>query len=140
MAEGYVREVALRRSVVLSLGCLLLSMSGCSVPFGSDEPPTLTVQGAGAAVDLEAWSYCWGDVCADGMPPQSLPSVGAGHRVRVSGNDVGLRLSAQFVAAEEECARVQHVPLGTMGKHLSLWPAGPADTYDVQLQVEGSQG
>ena len=67
-------------------------------------------------VGLQAWSYCWGDVCADGVPPQSVPSVGAGERVRVSSSSVGLSLSAEFVAAEEECARVQHVPLGTMGK------------------------
>jgi hypothetical protein len=130
-----------RRWLVLALGCLLLlPVSGCGGPFASAGPPTLTVQGAGESVDLRPWSYCWGDGCADGMPPESLPSVGAGDRVRVSSSDIGLRLSAEFTATDEECARVQHVPLGTMGKHLSLWPAGPAGTYDVLLHAEGSQG
>ena len=132
--------MALRRWLVLALGCLLLSVLGCSGPFASADPPTLTVQGPGAVVDLRPWSYCWGNVCADGVPPQFLPSLGSGDRVRVSSSGTGLSLSAEFVAAEEECARVQHVPLGTMGKRLSLWPAGPAGTYDVLLHVKGSQG
>lgn len=91
-------------------------------------------------LDLRPWSYCWGNVCADGAPPQSVPSVGAVDRVRVASDVVGLRLSAQFAHAEDECPRLQHVSLGSMGKQLWLWPAGPAGTYDVVLHVEGSQG
>ena len=140
MSRAYARDVALRCRLVLTFGCLLLSVTGCSSPFSSTDPPTLTVQGAGAPVDLRPWSYCWGHACADGAPPQSLPSVGAADRVRVAGSEIGLGFSAQFAASKDDCARVQHVFLGTMGKDFSLWPAGPAGTYDVQLHVEGAQG
>jgi hypothetical protein len=132
--------VALRRWIVLAVGGLLLSVPACSGPLGSAAPPVLTVQGAGTAIDLRPWSYCWGNSCADGMPPQVPPSVGAGDRVRVSGSDSNLRLTGQFTAADQECPRTQYVQLGTMARQLPLWPAGPAGTYDVTLQVEGSQG
>lgn len=138
--EDYVRQMRSRRRFVLALGCLLLPVLGCSSPLASADPPTLTVQGAGEVIELRPWSYCWGSVCADGVPPRSLPSVGAGDRVRLSSSDTGLSLSAQFTSAQEECARVQRVPLGSMGQHLSLWPAGPAETYAVLIEVAGSQG
>ena len=128
-----------RRGLLLALGCLL-PVLGCSGPLASADPPTLTVQGGEGVIELQPWSYCWGSVCADGVPPRSLPSVGASDRVRLSSSDTGLSLSAQFTAAEGECARVQRVPLGSMGRHLSLWPAGPAGTYDVMVGVAGSQG
>lgn len=125
---------------MLALGCLLLSVAGCSAPFAAVDPPTLTVQGTGVEVTLRPWSYCWGNACADGAPLESPPSVGAADRVRVSSSELGLSLSAQFAASGEGCARVQHVSLGAMGHASSLWPAGPAGTYDVHLHVEGGQG
>lgn len=132
--------MGLGRRLVPALSCLTLWAAGCSVPAAVTGPPTITVGGPRATVDLQPWSYCWGSVCADGAPPQSLPAAGAGDRLTLSSRDAGLRLSAQFVAADQDCPRSQHVTLGTMGRQLSLWPAGPAGTYDVQLHVEGPQG
>ena len=47
----------------------------------SSEPPALVLSRGGETVSLDAWTYCWtpsnGDdgICADGAPPEPLPTL-----------------------------------------------------------------
>lgn len=34
-----------------------------------DEPPPVTVRFFDESIELPAWTYCYGNVCADGTPP-----------------------------------------------------------------------
>lgn len=130
------RRWALLAVVSLQLVCLQLGASGCGWSATSSAPPTLRVTGAGSAVTLEPWSYCWVNACADGVPPEQVPDVGRAERVEVATSESGLR----FTASGEECPRVQPVALGTQANAFPMWPAGPAGTYDVELSAEGGEG
>lgn len=141
--------MARHRWALVALACVVLSASGCSSPPApvstppsslSADPPALVVQGVGAAVELQPWSYCWVDRCADGAPVHPLPTVGASELVTVSGGPAEFRLTAEFAVADEECPGVRRVTLGEMGDQLSLEPVGPAGTYDVALHIEEGQG
>src|SRR5688500_4065230 len=48
-----------------------------------DAPPPVTVRFFDRSVDLLAWTYCYGNVCADGSPPAEPPDVGDPEQVIV---------------------------------------------------------
>lgn len=103
-----------------------------------EPPPPVTVRSAGAAFTLEPWTYCYGNGCADGIPPADPPDVGRTDEVVVSFPLPGWSFSATFSPTGVECPRHHEVPLvaaddGTF----TVTPAGPAGTYDVTLFGRG---
>ncbi|HEX9993974.1 MAG TPA: hypothetical protein VGB14_13680 [Acidimicrobiales bacterium] len=101
-------------------------------------PPPVTVRAGTTELELRPWTYCYGNGCADGIPPSDPPDVGATDRVEVAYPLPGWRFGATFRAVGSECPRQQEVALeheadGTW----SLGPAGPAGTYDVTLFGQG---
>ncbi|HVF53928.1 MAG TPA: hypothetical protein VNC78_10055 [Actinomycetota bacterium] len=103
-----------------------------------DKPPPVTIRYAEQSSELEAWTYCFGNVCADGSPPADLVDVGNVPEVFVEFPLPGWTFEASFTPSGEACGRVITVPLEQTGGGASvLRPAGYADTYDVTLFGRG---
>jgi hypothetical protein len=108
-------------------------------PGGLEAPPPVTVRFFDQSIELHAWTYCYGNGCADGSPPPNPPDVGDPDEVVVQFPLSGWSFTASFSPAGEECGRVQTVPLEATGDgDFVLRPAGYADTYDVTLFGRGN--
>jgi hypothetical protein len=103
-----------------------------------ESPPSVTVRFFDQSIDLRPWTYCYGNVCADGPEPAEPPDVGNPEEVIVEFPLPGWSFIASFRPAGEECGRVQQVPLEPLGDEaFVLRPAGYAGTYDVTLFGQG---
>jgi len=103
-----------------------------------DRPPRVTVRSPGGSIDLASFSFCYGNVCADGFPPANPPRVGDPDHVLIDFPLDGWSFEATFRPAGEACGRMQTVPLEKMANgSFLLQPAGHADTYDVTLFGRG---
>jgi hypothetical protein len=113
--------------------------SGPSPTIGDlPHPPDVVVRNGSTSVQLAAWTYCYLTVCADGFPPDPLPSVGSGDQLEVTFPLEGWTFSAAFRRAGDPCARTQSVELQQTGPtSFLLGPAGPAGTYTVELFGRG---
>jgi len=61
-----------------------------------ESPPPVTVRYFDQSIDLLAWSYCYGSVCADGFPPAEPPDVGSPQEVIVEFPLEGWSFTASF--------------------------------------------
>lgn len=103
-----------------------------------ESPPSVTVRFFDRSIDLLAWSYCYGNVCADGFPPAAPPDVGSPDEVVVEFPLAGWSFTASFRPTGDECGPVQQMPIEATGSGVFvLRPAGRADTYDVTLFGQG---
>jgi hypothetical protein len=120
------------------VGSLLLPSCGDGAGEDPDEPPPVSVRSGDRSFDLSAWAYCFGDVCADGHPPDAPPDIGTSEAVIVQFPLEGWSFTATFVPAGGDCERAERVRLRRNGLGLSvLEPVGRADTYDVTLFGRG---
>ncbi len=101
--------------------------------------PAVTVTGAGAPIELEAWTFCFEGLCADGAPPTEPADVGATDAVRVEFPLDDWAFEATFSAVGETCPRQITVPVseGADGDR-TVEPAGHPGVYDVTLSGRGA--
>jgi hypothetical protein len=103
-----------------------------------EAPPPITVRFFEESVDLDAWTYCFGNGCVDGSPPLKPHDVGGPEEVGVAFPLPGWSFKASFSPAGKQCGRIQTVPLQPAGDgRFVLRPAGFAGTYDVTLSGRG---
>jgi len=123
-----------------SVGPKSPSSTGTDEEHDLDAPPPVTVRSGDRSIDLTAWTYCFGNVCADGYPPPDPPDIGSPSEVAVEFPLSGWSFTASFVpAGKKECGRVQRGPLiETSDGSFVLQPIGHADTYDVTLFGQGN--
>lgn len=102
-------------------------------------PPAVIVRAGDEAVALEAWTYCFGSGCVDGMPPAQPPDVGSPAAVTIEFPLDGWSFEAEFVPVDGgQCPRRQSVPVEqTVPGQYRLEPAGHADIYNVTLFGRG---
>lgn len=104
-----------------------------------EAPPPVTVRFFDQSIDLHAWTYCYKNGCADGSPPHDPLDVGDPREVGVEFPLSGWSFKASFSPADQECGRVQTVPLEATGDgDFVLEPVGYIDTYDVTLFGRGN--
>jgi hypothetical protein len=121
-------------------GSVETSQTGVAVP------PPVVVRNGGTVLSLEPFTYCWtGDgsaACADGVAPTPLPDLGrATGPVTVSFDRTGWEFTAALYDPSDEC-RIQ-IPARVAASGDRSWvlePAGPADTYRVDLSGRGPEG
>lgn len=103
-----------------------------------DAPPPVTINFSGGSIELVPWTYCYGNGCADGMPPETPPDVGDPEEVIVEYPLPGWSFEASFTPAGEKCARDFPTTLEQVDEgSFLLRPAGYRDTYDVTLFGRG---
>jgi hypothetical protein len=141
IVEGVVRHRLTQSGLAGSilLGSLLLAT--CAEGAGKDdldEPPPVTIRYGDRSLDLKAWTYCFGNVCADDLPPAPPPDVGAPEEVMVEFPLQGWSFTATFVKVSGTCERSQRVQLrASADGGFVLKPVGAAHTYDVTLFGKG---
>ena len=107
-------------------------------PSELEGPPPVTVRFSDESAALQAWAYCYGDVCIDGSQPAELVDVGNPEEVVVEFPLPDWSFTATFRPAGDACGREQEVPLEAGGDgRLVLRPAGRAGAYDVTLFGRG---
>jgi hypothetical protein len=112
--------------------------AGAPPNAGPVGPPPVTVSGGGRSIELEAWTYCFGNGCADGFPPANPPDLGAAPRIEIDFPLDGWTFEAEFTPVGQACPRRQMVPAEQTGAQThALEPAGLADRYDVMLFGRG---
>ena len=107
-------------------------------PGSLEAPPPVTIRYFDESAELHAWTYCYGNGCADGSPPENPLDIGSPDEVGVEFPLEDWTFGATFTPAGEKCGRDQRVPLQETGDGtFVLRPAGFADTYDVTLFGRG---
>ena len=106
-----------------------------------DRPPPVTLHYGDDSVDLEAYTFCFRNGCADGAPPTTPPEAGSPDTVGFDFPLDGWSFDASFTPTGERCGRVQTVSAQETGQgSFVLAPAGYAGTYDVTLFGQGGGG
>ncbi|MPZ68284.1 MAG: hypothetical protein GEU71_01995 [Actinobacteria bacterium] len=101
-------------------------------------PPPVIVTYFDESIELQAWTYCYLNGCADGAPPAHPHDVGSPDEVGVEFSLSGWSFRASFSPAGEKCGRIQTVPLEEADEGgFVLHPAGFAGTYDITLFGRG---
>jgi hypothetical protein len=112
-------------------------VSEANEPGGLQAPPPVTVRYFDRSIDLEAWTYCYRNGCADGAPPAHPFEVGSPTEVYVEYPLPDWSFKASFTPSGEDCGRQQQVSLERTENGFVLRPAGHPDTYDVTLMGRG---
>lgn len=104
-----------------------------------EPPPPVVVRSDETAYSLEAWTYCYGNGCADGIPPEDPVDVGRTDEVLVEFPLPDWTFTAEFRPAGQECPRQHIVPVAANDDGtFTVTPAGHAGTYDVTLFGRGN--
>lgn len=130
------------------LAALVLLLAGCGGDANTgteshvEEPPPVTLHLADGDVDLDAWTWCWANGCADGARPRDPTDVGSPAEVEFSFPRSDWRFTATFNEhGVEDCPRrisVRTDPTGNRSWRVA--PAGPAGTWDVDIEGAGDGG
>ena len=108
------------------------------LPGGLEAPPPVTVRHDEGSVTLEPWTFCYGNGCADGAPPEEPPDVGNPEQVLIEFPLEGWSFDATFKSADDDCGREFPAEAEALDDgSFVLRPAGYAGTYDVTLFGKG---
>lgn len=106
-----------------------------------EAPPNIVVSAGENTLDLPPYTYCWGNGCADGAPPEQLPDIGAQDELIVEFPVPDWEFTASFRRADDACARNQILELERLSPTtFRLPPAGFAGAYDIDLGGRGDGG
>lgn len=98
-----------------------------------DRPPAFRVKGAGDWLVVEPWSWCWGNSCADGMPPDPLPDLGTVDGPVAVELLPGSELWASWRAPGEPCGTSLELAPVVADGVVQVAPAGGAGTWQLDL-------
>lgn len=88
-----------------------------AAPTESDAPPPVTVRFSDESVALQAWTYRYRNVCADGAPPAKPADVGSPEEVLVE-----FPVNGTLPTPQARLAFLAN-------------PDGPVDSYGVELEL-----
>ncbi len=101
-------------------------------------PPPVTLRYFEESAELQPWTYCYLNGCADGAPPKNLVDVGSPDEVFVEYPLSDWTFTATFQPAGDKCGRYIEAPLeASEDGSFVLRPAGYADDYEVTLFGRG---
>ena len=133
--------------------CLVAALTACGQQTSSptDEPrgrgfepgdvTPVVLQLDSGPVELAPWTYCLGNGCADGAPPDRLHDAGDPAEVPFTFARSGWEFTATFRERGRECARMITVPVEqTAGRAFLVRPAGLSGDWDVDVSGRGEGG
>jgi hypothetical protein len=129
------RICVLAMSILIATGCFRVSSVG-------ERPPPLVVTAGDARLDLQPYTLCWNAAtsgyCADGIPPDPLPSLGEiGEDIKISWPFAGW----EFVASiQKDGADAVDVELMEQAGQRVIEVDDLDGIYDVSLSGFGPQG
>ena len=108
------------------------------------KPPPFTLHYANGKLDIKPYSYCYDNVCAEGIRAKTLPSIGSPESIVVELGLKDWKIEATFGVpdgGDPYCSRSQSTTLKPNADGLyPLTPLGRAGTYDVDLFGHGKGG
>lgn len=133
------------RLLFAALVCLLAACGQASLIAGPSAPPPIVLELAdGSTEHLEAWTYCYGNGCADGAPPRRPVDIGSPSHVDFTFEEDGWTFEATFNEpgvrfgrnGRNVAARVEKIDDHTH----RVFPAGRAGTWHVDVFGRGESG
>ncbi len=124
---------------------ILVACGQGSMIAGPASPPPIVLQLAdGTTYDLRAWTYCYGNVCADGSWPEKLFDIGSPDHVDFTFDEDDWTFEATFNEpggglarkGRSVAARVEKIDDHTH----RVFPAGRAGTWHVDVFGRGESG
>lgn len=101
---------------------------------GPRKVPSVIIRTADSALEVKPHTYCYRDTCADGEPPDPMPSIGDAEGVEIEFPISDWEFSAYFRQADERCPLTQTVQLDkNSGGNWVLEPMGYRDTYEIWI-------
>ncbi len=109
---------------------------------GDGFAPPITLDLDGQRVDLDPWTACYGNGCADGAPQPPYVDVGERGTVPFSFPEPGWEFTSTFRNGEySDCPRAITVPVRrTSDRTFEVTPAGPAGRWLVDVSGAGPGG
>ena len=102
--------------------------------FSPDDPPTVLVGAGGRWLELDAWTWCLADGCADGMPPDPLPDLGTVDGPVLVDLPEGSQLFASWRSPGDPCGVSIDLPPVVAGPDpVEVLPAGAAGTWQLDV-------
>lgn len=103
---------------------------------GPRKVPSVIIRTADSTLEVRPHAWCYRDTCADGTPPDPLPSIGHAESVEIEFPISDWEFSAQFTQADQRCPLTQVVQLdkNSMGNWV-LEPMGYTDTYRIGISA-----
>jgi len=115
-----------------------------SDPTGGFEPGDVTpvvLQLEDGPVELAPWTFCLGNGCADGAPPEEPYDVGDLAELPFTFDRGGWEFTATFRERGPDCARRTSVPVEQTGdREFLIKPAGLSGDWDVDVSGRGDGG
>lgn len=113
-------------------------------PSTSAPPPVVLQLADGTTKDLQAWTYCYGSVCADGSWPEKPFDIGSPDHVDFTFEEDDWTFEATFNEPGVDFTRngrsvAAHVEKIDDHTH-RVFPAGRADTWHVDVFGRGESG
>jgi hypothetical protein len=104
--------------------------------LGPRKVPSVIIRTAGSALDVRPYTWSYRDTCADGDPPDPLPSIGDAESAEIVFPISDWELSAYFTQANERCPLTQFVPLDkNSAGNWVLEPMGYSDKYQIGISA-----
>lgn len=131
----------LRTRAFVVLTCLAVGCSQAGLRGGgpSDGPPPVRIHWDDRSTKLEPWTWCYGNTCADGAPPENPVNVGSPDEVIVQYPLSEWTFKSSFTPAGEPCGRTQSARLEELDDgRFVVKPLGFAGSYDVTLRGQGN--
>ena len=109
---------------------------------GEGYGPPITLDLDGERIDLDPWTTCYGNGCADGAPRPPYVDVGQRDAVPFSFPDAGWTFEATFRTDDyDDCPRAITVPVRKTGdRTFAVTPAGPPRRWLVDVFGRGPGG
>lgn len=158
--------LALRRLLLPTAVLLLLTFAGCGEQIVLDDPvpgrsatkgyevtvtepdfadpaPVVLRLAGGSTHRLNPWTWCLGNGCADGVPPENPFSVGTSKHVDFTFGIPDFEFTATFRRPtnpeDGRTGRTVEGRVEKIGEHtFRVWPGGPAGTWHVDLFGRGA--
>lgn len=110
-------------------------------PDQLDEPPAVVIAGRDVHLELEPWTTCWSNYCADGAPPADLDQVTMDEPLYVEFPVEGWEFSASIRPIDSTCGASQTEKLDKMSATVfRLPPLGIAGDKAVTVSGRGPGG
>ncbi len=112
--------------------------SGGTRGFEPGDVTPVVLQLESGPVELAPWTYCLGNGCADGAPPEKVHDVGHPAEVPFTFGRDGWEFTATFRERVGECPRMITVPVEKTGdQEFLIRPAGLSGDWDVDVFGRG---
>lgn len=111
------------------------------LPDGLERPPDLRVKAADGWVDVSPHTWCWGNGCVDGVPPDPLPDLGTADAPLLLEVPAGWQVLHSWSPVGTDCGpQLRGTTVTGAGAPVELEPLGAAGEWQLDVMVRPPEG